>query len=258
MMISCLMVTLPVEGRLASVRQSLRAYLRQTHAERELLVVLSGGDEACAQALQNELADYATMGVRCEYVPGDLPLGALRNISLDKARGDIVCQWDDDDVYHSQRLEAQLAHLMSGGYDAVYLQDVFQYFPQRNALYWTNWRATEVGAHPGTLMLKREVGVRYPSSGPHARLSEDLQVALELKRDWKVGAIEQQPHLFVYVSHGGNSWSMDHHENLAAQLGISRGLLARREVQIREGLKGVDLSLGGTELMGNNGAAFTL
>ena len=34
-------------------------------------------------------------------------LGALRNYSVEMARGDIVVQWDDDDWYHKRRIEVQ-------------------------------------------------------------------------------------------------------------------------------------------------------
>ena len=34
---------------------------------------------------------------------GKLPLGLLRNIAVAQAKGNIVCQWDDDDLYHRDR-----------------------------------------------------------------------------------------------------------------------------------------------------------
>jgi hypothetical protein len=66
------------------------------------------------------------------------------------------------------------------------------------------------------------------------------------------------PHLYVYVSHGENSYGNDHHEMLAARLGISRALLLRREAQLREGLRPFDFGPGDVTVQGYNGPAFTL
>jgi hypothetical protein len=80
----------------------------------------------------------------------------------------------------------------------------------------------------------------------------------QLQRDDGLHALAGAPHLYVYVSHGGNSWADDHHEMLDTRLGISRGLLLRREAQLREGLRPFDFGPGDVTVRGNNGSAFTL
>jgi glycosyltransferase involved in cell wall biosynthesis len=32
-------------------------------------------------------------------------LGSLRNLDIEMAQGEYVCQWDDDDWYHAGRIE---------------------------------------------------------------------------------------------------------------------------------------------------------
>ena len=65
-----------------------------------------------------------------------------RNISRESARGDIHCQWDDDDLHHPERLERQFDYLLlQAGCEAVCLQETMQFFPRARALYCTNWRA---------------------------------------------------------------------------------------------------------------------
>lgn len=196
--------------------------------------------------------------IRIVDPPGYLTLGNLRNIAVDSARGEIICQWDDDDLYHPDRLTRQLQALRSGNFEAVYLQEVIQYFPRQRALYWTNWRATEAGAHPGTLMAWRDVPVLYPTRGEEARLGEDLCVALSLKMRGGVLRLDGQPHLFIYVSHGANSWRDGHHDMLAAQLAISRGLLLRREAELRENLRPFRFESDRLEVRGNNGLGFEI
>lgn len=257
-LVSCLLVTLPVPERLPYVKESVEAFTRQTHPSKELVVIVNGGTETGRRALVSYLVSLERPDIRIVTPPGDLTLGHLRNVAFENAAGDVLCQWDDDDLYHPERLAKQLEALVEGGHDAVYLQEVMQFFPRSGKLYWTNWQATEAQAHPGSLMVKRSISVRYPVNGPNARLGEDLEVALFLKSHGSVGFLSAMPHLFIYVSHGKNSWSNDHHEMLASTLAISKGLLSRREAQIRLALK--PFSFGGreVEVHGANGPAFSI
>jgi hypothetical protein len=66
------------------------------------------------------------------------------------------------------------------------------------------------------------------------------------------------PHLYVYVSHGANLWSDAHHRMWANMLAMSRGMLMRREAQIREGVGVFDFGPGPITVLGSNGPAFTL
>jgi hypothetical protein len=38
-------------------------------------------------------------------------LGTLRGLSLDVATGEIVCQWDDDDCHHPDRILHQVQQM---------------------------------------------------------------------------------------------------------------------------------------------------
>jgi glycosyltransferase involved in cell wall biosynthesis len=196
--------------------------------------------------------------IRLHLSPSDLRLGALRNLAVATAVGDVICQWDDDDLYHPQRLERQFAVLKSGGHQAAYLQEVMQYFPDRQALYLTNWRATPAGGHPGTLMARRAAVPDYPETGERADRGEDLDVALALKARGGVGTLGGEPHLHLYVSHGGNIWDGDHHAMLARELSVSVALLRRREPGLRDGLTPFALPADSIDVTGNNGIAFRL
>ena len=256
--VSCLMVTLPVPERLAFAKRSIDDFCRQTLANKTLVLVLSGGVESVHRALREHVESLGRDDIRIFTQPPELNLGQLRNFCLETATGDILCQWDDDDLCHPQRLERQLSVLLEGNFEAVFLQDVMQYFPAANTLYWTNWRGTELAGHPGTLMVRREVPIQYPTQGDAARLGEDTEVARALIARGRVGYLAGMPHLFVYVSHGANSWHDGHHRMLADELSISQALLRRREAQIREGLAPFGFSHDTVSLVGSNGPAFTL
>ena len=256
--VSCLMVTLPVPERFEFCRRSIAAFCAQTLPRRELVVVVNGGLESARARLLDYIASLRRHDIRVLTPPGQLNLGQLRNISVESATGDVLCQWDDDDLYHPERLRRQLTALTTGGHEAVLLSEVIQYFPQTRSLYCANWKATEAGGHTGTLMVRRSAGIEYPTEGPVARLGEDLQVTLALRRRGRLGFIPAMPFLYVYISHGMNSWSDEHHRMLASKLAISKGLLLRRESEIRAGLEPYDFGPGELRAHGNNGLAFKI
>jgi glycosyltransferase involved in cell wall biosynthesis len=256
--VSCLMVTLPIPERLAFAKRSIDDFCRQTLPNKILVLVLSGGVESVQRAIRDYAEARGRYDIRIFTLPGELNLGELRNFTFEAAAGDILCQWDDDDLYHPQRLERQLSVLLEGNFEAVYLQEVMQYFPAANIVYWTNWRGTELAGHPGTLMVRREVPVHYPTQGGNARLGEDGEVARVLIGRGRVGYLAALPHLYIYVSHGANSWPGGHHRMLADKLSISRALLRRREAEIRAGLAPHGFRHGTISLLGTNGPAFVL
>jgi len=107
-------------------------------------------------------------------------------------------------------------------------------------------------------MVRRSVPIDYPTEGPEAQLGEDLRAALALKQRGRFGYLARMPYLFIYVSHGHNSWNDGHHRTLASTLSVSQGLLLRREVEIRAGLKFFDFGRGEVGVQGSNGLAFRL
>jgi len=256
--VSCLLVTLPVPERLPFVTRSIDDFCRQTVKNKNLVLVLSGGIESIHQAIRDYVASLDRHDIHIFTQPPDWNLGQLRNFSIENATGDVLCHWDDDDLYHPERLERQLSRLLEGNFEAVYLQEVMQHFPSLGHLYWTNWRATEAGGHPATLMVRREAAVRYSTEGSTARLGEDSEAARALLARGCVGYVTAMPHLYIYTSHGGNSWPQEHHRMLAEKLSISQALLRRREALIREGMAPHGMKSGTISVMGNNGPGFVL
>jgi glycosyltransferase involved in cell wall biosynthesis len=258
MLISCLMVTTAAPRRLPYAEAAMTALRRQTHRRHELILVLPSGMEDARRRLVGHAAAIGLQDVRVLDAAPELSLGAGRNLGFANAAGEVICQWDDDDFYHPDRLKRQLALLIEGGHAAVYLRDVMQYFPVSQQLFWTNWQATEDGGHAGTLMVRRATPVRYPEDGANSRLGEDSQVARWLRARGMAGYLASQAHLFVYVSHGFNAWDDGHHRLLADRLAISRGLLLRREAELRAGLQPFGFVPGTIAVTGGNGIAFLL
>ncbi len=223
-------------------------------------MVSSGGRAADEAALLAFVASLGRDDIRVLRVPDSTTLGRKRNLSVAAARGDILCVWDDDDRHHPLRLERQLRALAESGLEAVFLEDVLMYFEQRRILYWTNWRATEIGGLTASMMFAKAAQLQYPEIGPSASLGEDVVAAAPLLARNGCCGLGNAPYLYVYFVHGANTCQTDHFNMLSDRLAISQGLLRRREALVREGLREFDglFGPGSVQVQGSNGPAFTL
>ncbi|MBK6395090.1 MAG: glycosyltransferase [Betaproteobacteria bacterium] len=102
--VSCLMAALPSPLRLPFFRRSVADYCRQSHPTRELVVVLDRGDPDARDAMIAHVESLGRDDVRVIEPDEKLTLGALRNVSVAEARGDVMCHWDDDDWFHPERV----------------------------------------------------------------------------------------------------------------------------------------------------------
>ena len=230
-MISCLMVT--QEGRLPSLERSIADFARQTERDRELVVVHDGGaafhDRVRAVAQASAGASIRVVRVRASPRPS---LGALRNVAVDCARGEYVCQWDDDDRHHPRRLEVQMEVLRAERSDGSVLADQLHLFAEAREMYWDDWdtQPYPLDFVPGTLLARREAIARYPDQ---AR-GEDTTLALSM-----VGAgrrfarIREQGYLYVYVFDGRNSFDHAHHAAISLYRRFDGARLARLEPALR-------------------------
>ena len=176
-LVSCVMVTRPSPARLAFVERSAAAYLRQTYAARELLVVLDAGPEDDKARLESRLASLGRDDIRVVRAPGTPTLGRLRNIGNQQARGDLVCVWDDDDIHHPERLESQVRVLEETGAIATFLTDILHLFMGSRQLYWTTYKRAVQPCVAGTGLYLRSVSARYPRKAPTASAARTLPSA---------------------------------------------------------------------------------
>ncbi len=259
-LISCLMVARPVPERLRRLRQSLDCYLRQTYARRELVIVIDGrpSEPTTTAEVKALVRGLGRSDVRVVEPANARSLGALRNVSLDHARGDLVCVWDDDDLHHPRRLAAQQAAMQATGAEALCLQHFTQFFEAERQLFCTNFLNTVVGGLPTTLMYRRAAGVRYPEAGPRADREEDMALIEQLAARGDLRMLAGHPHLYVYVCHGANTCGVEHHRAMRQLFAMSPGLIRRREAELRAGLAAFDFGPGPVTVEGRDGRAFVL
>jgi len=202
------------KGRLPMLKKSIAYFLEQSWKHKELVVVNDGPMD-----VQKEIASYIDelkrSDIRCVFLARVHSVGYLRNVSVESAKGEVLCQWDDDDYYHPRRLESQFACMEQNSAEACFLYDQLHYFTDTNELFWTDWsfqRSDHMDAGaPGTLMCRRRVLPKYIPEGKGSSLGEDAIVQIELYRTSKVIGLKDHGFLYTYVYHGMNSFARDHH-----------------------------------------------
>jgi glycosyltransferase involved in cell wall biosynthesis len=121
-LVTCIM---PTHNRRSFVPQAIRCFLRQDYSKLELLVVDDGTES---------IADLVPTSDRIRYVRFDqkLTIGAKRNLACEKARGEFIVHWDDDDWYPSWRVRAQVRAMIERGADMCGSSCVAYFDPARD------------------------------------------------------------------------------------------------------------------------------
>lgn len=210
-LISCLMVTL---DRLPLAKRAIRCFADQTWSNRELVIV-TDGEPRYREALERFVSASNIENVRFVVSGERRCLGALRNLSLAQSRGEIICQWDDDDASHPNRLRMQAGHMLEGGDRASFLGDHLQWISDERSLGWIDWslggQRGPDALFPGSLMMFRDARFLYPEDGPHATQGEDSVFMNRVFDEVSVAALRGAGHLYLYEYHGRNTFGREHH-----------------------------------------------
>ncbi len=231
--ISCLTVTY---DRLRRLKRAIDCYCRQTYVQREL-VILTDGPPRFRRAVKRYLQALDRDDLRLvEIDEPNLPLGALRNHALDAARGEVVCQWDDDDWHHPQRLEQQAANLLETGTWACFLKDHLHFWSPSRRLYWIDAIAQENSREwiPPTLMMFRDPDLRYPDDPSHGEVST---LATRLFQQDGASTLASAGHLYVYTYHGANTHDEQHRKLIASRNRLDLAFLSERRQVLEAALR---------------------
>ena len=196
-LVSCLMVT----GRRPALAElAMDCFRRQTYPNRELIVVDDSGTDALAEAVARHDGGKRASIRWLRLPPEGKALGALRNISLAEARGEFLCQWDDDDLSAPDRLYRQAAALLATGADACAPARLQLWWPARDWLSESSSRVWECA-----LMWKKDGIIAYPE----LRAGEDTPPVEALAKRGLIALLED-PALYTYVHHGANTFPDQH------------------------------------------------
>ncbi len=216
-------VIMPTRGRPELVRKSIAAVVAQDYpGDIECLVV---HDQEPPDA---ELAALGTPRRRVQvttntHAPG---LAGARNTGLDLARGDYVATCDDDDVWHPEKLQAQIARLLADPGLLVVGSGIRLQLPTR-VIEWPG-RAEEISyqlllrnrvkeLHSSTLVMRRDA---FAKAGPYDEelprgYAEDYDWVLRAAKAGRVGVVTRP---LADIRKDSGSWYQGHAENAAAAL----------------------------------------
>ena len=193
-LVSCLMVT---KNRGNFARCALSSFLNQSYPHKELVIIDDGEDEDFA-CYTKQLGDSRIHHIRLPTQ--SKTLGSLRNMSVKIAKGDLVCQWDDDDLSDPLRLAMQVCAMLAFEAEACLLNQEMIWWPHQNRLAISTKRIWE-----GSSMARKAKLTPYPAISK----GEDTPVVENLLHTGKV-VILDNPHLYLYVVHGTNTFNAQH------------------------------------------------
>jgi len=191
--VSCLIVT---ANRKELLCRSLYSLKNQTHKNIEVVVVDNGEEkvEELMEMFQDDQVNYTYI-----HPSPDNILGDLRNISLDRATGDYMICWDDDDWFHPKRIEIQLETLKNG-FDACCLEGNIFHIDSPDLIDHPYIGRLPDGS-PSSIMHRRNDHIRYPSM----RRGEDTVYLNKWMNNGKYKMLDlSYAYLFVRVFHGTN------------------------------------------------------
>ena len=225
-MITCVTITQPGRGRVLA--EAVADFNAQTFADRELLIVHDGGPTFAAEIDQIIAAKPVTVTAPIRVLAAirepRLRLGELRNLAVDAAAGDWICQWDDDDRYHPERLAVQWNAARAQGAEFCFLVDQLHWFEATQELFWEDWQHETYPLNfvQGSMLARRDLLPRYPAL---AR-GEDTPLCWQIVRgaeagDYKIARLRGAGWSYLYRHHGHNAWDEAHHRAISVAHSMS-------------------------------------
>ena len=198
------------KGRVDKVARSIRCYAKQRYPNKELIILSQGTPE--------ENAKISEMSHLIE-APITLSLGAMRNALIELSTGELICQWDDDDLYDSERLMTQYKAIRSEDAIASLYTQFIKYFETTGDMYWIDWSQEHNYSHRflcGSIMFFKHLfyehnNLLYPEIGLQSDVEEDLNILEKLMIKGKIAGVSQG-YQYIYSYHGGNTYNLAHHE----------------------------------------------
>jgi glycosyltransferase involved in cell wall biosynthesis len=209
-LVTCIM---PTFDRRAFVPRAVGCFLAQDYPHLELIVVDDGSDP---------INDLLPSDPRVVYLrlPQRLSVGAKRNYACERARGELIVHWDDDDWYPPSRVRRQVGALVERDADLCGTSILYYHDPARNQAWCYQYSGGPASWVSGnTLAYRREAWRRNPFA--------DVQVGEDAQFVWRCPPSRvldlKDPGLCIATVHaanvspkdtGGVFWSSERVERL--------------------------------------------
>jgi glycosyltransferase involved in cell wall biosynthesis len=199
-LVSCLMVT---RGDRWTIKYALESYRRQTYEKRELIIAVNRDNYEVVSLLviAANIKNVTVFGI-----DHDLTLGDCRNMSIARARGEILVQWDDDDLYDPLRIAVSVSALIKTPSAAAMLSRWLVWWPGRDLAAISGIRIWE-----GSIAVWRECAPVYPNMSH----GEDTYITECIANTFNITTIDA-PLLYIYIVTGNNAFNTEHYEAIIA------------------------------------------
>jgi len=188
--VSCIMLT---ANRPQFVPLAVHYFLNSDFRDAEL-VIIDDGKESVLPLLPDHH--------RIKYFYSD-PIGSIgkkRNYACERAKGEIIMHWDDDDYYPYDWMSRQIKALEESQADIVGLNEIFFYSPLVNK-FWNYVNKDEPPWLSGaTMAYRKSFWEKHPF--------KDIHIGEDYDYIWNSGAkifAHNYPSGFIAILHAGNT-----------------------------------------------------
>lgn len=200
-------------------------YQRQTHANKELLIILNN-DDFDIETVKSKVQGLAN--VQVHQLPQDMTLGDCLNHGVANASGDYIAKMDDDDIYGANYLVDALLAFNFSGADVVGKDSYFCYVESKNIM-----AVKQLGKDNrysdfisgGTLVIRRQV---FDKVKFHSRnRGEDTNFLKDCKENgFTIYSSDKYNFIQMrYANTSAHTWTIEDDEYLKTCTYISNGLI---------------------------------
>lgn len=207
-LVSALMLT---NDRTELAKRAIECFMAQSYDNKELIIVEDGDDIIHSYLKHEGLLSSPQVKYWHNAVPNKLKsLGALRNQSLRMANGDYICVWDDDDLFHPDRISHQMAACLEQDAGACFLLRLMLFSDDLSRhLSKINLAISDYRLWEGSIIVKNNYMPKYPNWMKH----EDSLATYRLTASRKIVALDL-PELYIYNFHVANTWHLKHKQHI--------------------------------------------
>ncbi|WP_442587807.1 glycosyltransferase family 2 protein [Pedobacter sp. AW31-3R] len=170
-LISCIM---PTANRSKFIPQAIEYFLNQDYKNAELIIIDDG-----RVSVKNLVPDHP----RIHYFYS-APLGTIgikRNVACEKANGELIMHWDDDDYYAPNWISSMTTAFLTSGADIAGLNRVLFFSPITNQTFmYEDTDEDKPWLCGATMTFRRSFWEKHPFA--------DLQVGEDYDFVWNTGA----------------------------------------------------------------------
>ena len=191
-------------NRYEPFKKSFLCFLKQTY-ENKQLVIVNSGDEKYQKKIDRFIKKYDEFNIVHIKVE-KTSLGALRNIGLDNSDGEYVIVFDDDDIHHPERIQAQITLCLKSRVSGTILRN-FTAVYRRKGHHCSMLRGLD-----GTLLVKKPPKeYRYPDMDQ----GEDTNFISTLREiGYSIAIIDEPYDMYEYNFYGNNTVSREHFKDM--------------------------------------------